>query len=228
MAFTLIKKYRGGVRRRRGGGLRGRGRMGAMGAARMRLGWRSRPTPVFTESFVGPTINYGGAGVNAQVQLIQNNLGQIPQVADYTALYNQYQIKRVTAIFVPSYDTYQAGTPTGATTVAAPRMVYAIQDTAQQVNPTSESDVLQDNGAKIRMFDRPVKVSWRPVAAAADALVQGGFASVNRKYQWYGTTSTAVQHNGLAVAFTTSLAPAGNPVLAQVYYKITFALKDPK
>lgn len=222
--------------------LRARGRMGkgrivgrrrlvgrgGMRAARARLAYRSRPTPVFTESFVGPSITYGGAGVNAQVQLIQNNLGQIPQVADYTALYNQYQIRRVTAIFVPAYDTFQIGSPTGATGTTCPRMVYAIQDSAQQLNPTTEADVLQDNGAKIRMFDKPVKISWRPVAAAADALVQGGFASVNRKYQWYGTTSTAVQHNGLALAFTTALAPAGNPTLANVYYKITFALKDPK
>lgn len=217
------KKYRGRRKMVRWGRV-GRG---GMAAARSRLG-RTRYTPTFTETFVGPSIIYGGAGVNAQVQLIQNNLGQIPQVADYTALYNQYQIRRVTAIFVPAYDTFQIGTPTGATQTACPRMVYAIQDSAQQLNPATEADVLQDNGAKIRMFDKPVKISWRPVAAAADALVQGGFASVNRKYQWYGTTSTAVQHNGLALAFTTALAPAGNPTLANVYYKITFALKDPK
>lgn len=228
MPLTIIKRYRGGRLRRRGGGMRGRGGRGVMGAARMRLGWRSRPTPVFTESFPGAPILVGGVGAQSPIQLIQNNVGQIPQFGDYSALYNQYQIRRVTAIFVPAYDTYQAGSPTGATGTTCPRMVYAIQDSSQQLNPTSEADVLQDNGAKIRMFNKPIKISWRPVAAAADALVQGGFASVNRKYQWYGTTSAAVQHNGLALAFTHSLPPAGNPVLANVYYRITFALKDPK
>lgn len=200
---------------------------GAMGAARMRLG-RSRFTPTFTESFTGLPIVVGGVGAQAPVQLIANQIGQIPQFGDYATLYNQYQIRKVTAIFVPAYDTYQAGSPAGATGTTCPRMVYAIQDSSLQAPPTSESDVLQDNGAKIRMFDRPVKVSWRPVPAAADALTAGGFASVNRKYQWYGTTSAGVDHVGLALAFTHTIPPAGNPVIAQVYYKITFALKDPK
>lgn len=188
---------------------------------------RSNTTPMFTETFKGEPILWNGAGVNSPVQLIQNNVGQIPQFASYAALYNQYRMLRVTAIFVPSTDSHGFDTPT-VSAVAAPRMVYAIQDSAQQLNPTVESDVLQYNGCKIRIFNKPVKVSWKPVSAAADALVQGGFASVNRKYQWYGTTSSAVQHNGLAVSFTSSLNPVGTPVLAQVYFKITFALKDPK
>lgn len=221
-----VRKGRVGYRRRRLGFRPRRVGRGGMAAARYRLG-RST-SPMFTETFVGAPINVGGVGASAPVQLIQNNLGQIPQVADYTALYNQYKIMKVTAIFVPAYDTYQVGSPTGATGTTAPRMVYAIQASSQQLNPLTEADVLQDNGAKIRMFDKPVKISWRPVAAAADALVQGGFASVNRRNQWYGTTSTAVQHNGLALAFTHALPPAGNPVIAQVYYKITFALRDPK
>lgn len=228
MPWTVLRgRRRGGkYRPRRRLGFRGRVGRGGMAAARYRLGRMN--SPMFTETFVGTPIVYGGVGAAAPVQLIQNNLGQVPQVADYTALYNQYKIMKVTAIFVPAYDTYQAGTPTGATGTQAPRMVYAIQDTSQQLAPVTEADVLQDNGAKIRMFDKPVKVSWRPVSAAADALVQGGFASVNRKSQWYGTLSTAVNHNGLAIAFTSGLPPAGNPTIANVYFKITFALRDPK
>jgi len=220
-----VRRFFGGRRRRVYGKV---GRMAARSKLVTKRGYRRpyRATPVFTETFVGTPINWSAGGTYAT--LIQNNLGQIPQVAQYTDLYNQYQIRRVTAIFVPAYDTYQAGAPAGASTAAAPRMVYAIQDSAQQLNPTNEADVLQDNGAKIRMFNKPVKVSWRPTPAAAMALVQGGFASVNRKYQWFGTTSTAVQHNGLALAFTSSLPVNGTPVLAQVYYKITFALRDPK
>lgn len=225
MPWTIRKGRVGRPRRRLGFRPRRVGR-GGMAAARARLSRGA--SPMFTETFVGAPILTGGVGAQAPVQLIQNNLGQIPQVADYTALYNQYKIMKVTAIFVPAYDTYQAGTPTGATGTTCPRMVYAIQNTSQQLNPVTEADVLQDNGAKIRMFDKPVKISWRPVAAVADALVQGGFASVNRKHTWLGTTNSAVNHNGLAIAFTSALPPAGNPYLAQVYYKITFALRDPK
>lgn len=226
MPWTVVKRRGGRPLRRRMYRPRRVGR-GGMNAARVRLG-RSRYTPTFTETFVGTDIVWGGVGAAAPIQLIQNNVGQIPQFGDYSALYNQYQLRRVTAIFVPAYDTYQAGSPTGATGTTAPRMVYAIQDSALQVAPTSEADVLQDNGCRIRMFDKPIKVSWRPVSAAADAQVAGGFSSVNRKYQWYGVTSSAQLHNGLAIAFSSTLPPAGNATICKVYYKLTFALKDPK
>lgn len=190
---------------------------------------RYNPVPTFTETFIGNPILFNQTSAGNSTGLIQNSLNQLPQVAEYTALYNQYCIKRITAIFVPAYNVADTNIPLSATPVDAPRMVYAIQDSAQQVAPSVESDVLQDNGCKIRMFTKPIKVSWRPKPAVADAVVAGGFvANTRRGLQWLTTAATTVAHNGLAYSFTNSVPIAGTPTLASVYFKVTFALKDPK
>lgn len=190
---------------------------------------RYNPVPTFTETFIGNPILFNQTSPGNSTGLIQNSFNQIPQVADYTALYNQYCIKRITAIFVPAYNVADTNIPASATPVDAPRFVYAIQDSAQQTAPTVESDVLQDNGAKIRMFTKPVKVSWRPKPAVADAIVAGGFvANTRRGLQWLTTAVTSVAHNGLAYSFTNAVPIAGTPTLASVYFKVTFSLRDPK
>lgn len=198
----------------------------------LRTPWRSRkmynPMPTFTETIVQSPVTYNATSPGNSSYLFTNSLAQIPQVAQYQALYNNYMIKKVQMIFVPAYNVADLNAPTAATPVAAPRIVWAIQDSSQQTVPSIESDVLQMNGAKIRMFTRPVKVTWKPVAQLADAINLGGFVAVTRKNQWITTTNPSINHAGLAVSFTNDVPIAGNPVLAQVYVKITFCLKDPK
>lgn len=233
-------KYR--RQRRLAGGARVRGRRmylgrGPRAAARARLG-RFNPTPTFTETYVGNPIPFRiqGAGTTPGGQvtaagLIAVAMGDIPQIAQYTALYNQYCIRKVTAIMVPAYNVYDQPA-VGSSVTQAPRLVTAIQDSADQAGPTSELDVLQDNAAKIRMFTKPVKFSWRPVAQVGESLLPagGGLVGVSRKNRWLSTNNIVVPHNGLAYAFTTDTPPV-NPdttVLANVYFKITFSLRDPK
>jgi len=202
---------------------------GGLRAARARLSNRYNPVPTFTETFKVDPITYNETSPGNSTSQLINFIGQVPQISDYTNLYNQYCIRKVTAIFVPAYNVADLNIPAAATPVALPRMVYAIQNSAIPLNPATESDVLQDNGAKIRMFDRPIKVSWRPQPATALAQVSGGFAAVNtRGFKWFTTTDTAVVHQGLAVSFTNDVPITGTPVLAQVYIKMTFSLRDPK
>lgn len=215
-------------------GRRMRLRPGGMAAARARLG-RYNPTPTFTETYVGNPIPFqiqgtSPSGASIAAGLIQVALNDIPQVAQYTSLYNQYCIRKVTAIMMPAYNVYDQPA-TGSSVTHAPRLVTAIQDSAQQVAPTSELDVLQDNSAKIKMFTKPCKFSWRPVAAVGNTAVTGGaLVAESRKNRWLSTEAITVAHAGLAFAFTTD-TPVTNPattVLANVYFKVTFSLKDPK
>lgn len=203
------------------------------GAARTKLAYRkgrrtAMSTPMFTETYAGTPIVYNATTPGQSLGLISNKLSDIPQIADYTNLYNQYCIKRITAIFIPAYNVFDQPGALAASAVAAPRFVYSVQDTALVVPPTTEAQVLSDNKAKIKMFTKPVRVSWVPRAQAADALTSGGFVAVNRSNAWYNTAVGAnVLHNGLQYAFTNDVALSGNPVLAQVYFKVTFALRDP-
>lgn len=218
-------RSKGGMRYRR---IRRVGRSG-MGAARYRLG-APRGTPTFTETLKVSTINGSASGVSAG--LLTMALNAIPQVADYTALYNQYCIKSVQFILMPSYDTYDGtNVPTNPASITAPRLVYAVNDSAQQNTPGTELDVLTDNGCKIRMLDRPVRIRCRPVAQVGMSASTGGFVSETKKTRWLSTANPEVLHAGVSYAISQSISsqlPDPNIPLAVVYAKVTFSLRDPK
>lgn len=226
MPFIRRYRLRKPLYRRRRAAATARPRFG------LRTPWRSRvmynPQPTFTETIVASPLTFNATSPGNSSYLMGVTLAQLPQVAQYQNLYNNYCIRKVQMIFVPAYNVADYNAPAAATPSAAPRMVYSIQDSSVVTTPTNEVDVLKDNGARIKMFTRPVRVTFRPTASLADALVTGGFVGVTRKNQWLTTSNPSVLHTGLAVAFTQDVPVSGNPVLAQVYVKITFSLKDPK
>jgi len=188
------------------------------------------PAPTFTETINLTTLNTGTTGAGA-AGLIAVAINQIPQYTEYQALYNQYCIRLVQLIFVPSYDQYDSNNASTAAVAAvtAPRFVYAINDSAKQTAPTTELDVLSDNGAKIRMFDKPIKVRFRPVAQVKLTDSNANLVSETKKNRWFSFDDAGVAHSGLAWAITQTVP---NSVLslpaAVVYAKITFSLRDPK
>lgn len=188
-------------------------------------------SPTFTETYrLGTVINpAGGTGTVAGIWKVKMN--DLPQLTDYAALYNQYCIKRVTLTIVPSYNVFDSNngpavTPSGVT---APRLVFAINDSAQQPVPVSESDVLTDNGCKIRMLTRPIKISFRPVAEVAMGISTGGFVSESKRLRWLSFVNPEVLHAGVSYAITQFVnSTVDNDPMCTVYAKITFGLRDPK
>lgn len=228
MPWTVVKKGR----RRQYRGARFV-RKGARAAARMRLYNRPRfnTTPSFTETFKVSEILSNNTGVTAG--LLSTSLSQIPQYLDYTALYNQYCIRSVQFIIMPSYDQYDStNLPANPAAITAPRLVYAINDSAQQVAPTTELDVLTDNGCKIRMLDKPVRIRCSPVAQVGMSASTGGFVSESKRNRWLSTANPEIVHTGVSYAISQSVPTdrddADVPPYATLYAKVTFSLRDPK
>lgn len=146
----------------------------------------------------------------------------IPQSPQYANLYNQYRINWCQYTIVPQWTSYD---PNNAATISAPRIVYSIQDTASDALalPASEQDVLLDNGCKIRMLDKPLRIKHRPVPQLGMAT-QAGFASVSKKMTWIDMNSPNVPHGWVNYWITN-----GGPAVAfRVYVKVSFSLRDPK
>lgn len=187
------------------------------------------PTPTFTETINLTTLNTGTTGSAAG--LIAVAMSQIAQYADYQNLYNQYCLRKVTLIFVPAYDQYDSNNASTASVAAvtAPRFVYSINDSAKQTAPSSELDVLSDNGAKIRMLDKPIKVRFTPVAQVKLTDSNSNLVSETRKNRWFSFDDVGVAHSGVAWAITQTVpnSVAALPACV-VYAKITFSLRDPK
>lgn len=69
------------------------------------------------------------------------------------------------------------------------RFTYSINDTTNDLaTPTSELDVLEDNGVKIRQLTRPLKIVFRPKAVldSTDPTSSALVASQPKYRQWLG------------------------------------------
>jgi len=205
---------------------------------RRRFGYRRRgmfnPTPTFTE-----TVDFGTNSMPATGPFLDQfkcRLNSIPQFANYAALYNQARILKVQYLIMPAFTQYAptSDVTTANQSVSVPRLVYSIQDTANAPQPASELDVLTDNGCKIRLMNKPIKITHRPTPWLAENISlpsTGLIAWSNRKRTWLTTDTIgqAVYHGGVNYSITQdNLARANPQVQWAVYAKITFQLRDPK
>lgn len=194
------------------------------------------PMPTFTE--VLPLANVSlqptGVGTSAQALGIWSiTPSQIPQIANYAALYNQIKIKKVKIMVIPQYNSYDPSGPSGAAVnpaVSIPRLTYAVNDTSSLIPPTSELDVLTDNGSKTRMLTRPISITFRPVPSLGESISTGGFAAVNQKNRYLTTNASglSVPHYGVSYSVWRDYEVSDPLSCAAVYARVTFTLRDPK
>lgn len=192
----------------------------------------------FTETFIpasNPVITTNTG------YLFTTNMNQLPptQLASYANLYNQYCIRKMQVILVPRYDTADINTAAAGPGYFLNQYAYSIADTPDLVAPTSMLDVLEDNGCKIRtMTNKAIKITCRPrpYMDVINSATQSAVAVRTAKLQWFnfantdtfaGTTGQGVSHGGIQF-FIQNNGALANVVSADVYYKITFSVRDPK
>lgn len=192
-------------------------------------------TPIFTESFMLP----GGVG-GGQYALVPNaggvlavSMDDLPQLAQYNTLYQKYRILKARFICIPTHNTAAADAnsqlpPGGMTYVGLSRVVFAINDSPNQVIPASEAAVLEDNGCKIVCGSPKLTMSCRPVPDTLDAT--GNRFTVKNKYINFNTGAPNVAHYGITWWHSQPVLPGGQGfgVPYYVYCKLTFQLSDPR
>lgn len=184
----------------------------------------------FTEVLTTGSIPVNAGGV------FYTTFSAIPQAASYAALYKQFCIKKLQVSLMPRLNSYDPNTA-GSVGLSywAPRIAYSIADTPAVVNPTSELDVLTDNGVKVlTMGNKPIRMTCYPkpsisVISGADG---NPVAVRQRKQVWFNQRNTEVANDGWSVPHgNIRYWISANPLLSDfqfdVYYKITFAVRDP-
>jgi len=197
---------------------------------------RSNPQPVFTETFMkmnGNTpyvLNPNAGG------LLQVSISEVPQLAQYDALYTKYRILKCQYIFIPLWNTeasdanasnYNASLTPAVINSGLSRLVFSIDNTPDISAPVAESQVLEHNGAKIMVGKPKLQISHRPVPNVLD---QNG-VSMTFKGKFITFSSVNALHNGISWWHTQpplTNAPSGYGVPYQVYCKLTFQLADPR
>lgn len=195
------------------------------------------PAPIFTEAFALPDPVLGG-----QYQLVPNAGGQLavsmdnlPQLGQYSNLYQKYRILKAKFICIPSHNSAAADVNSEIPPVAGAfssaglsRVVYAVNDSPNQtVIPANENAVLIDNGCKIVCGSPKLTMSCHPVPDTNDAA--GNKMTFKNKYLNFAAGAN-VKHFGITWWHSQPVLPGGagfgTPYL--VYVKLTFQLSDPR
>lgn len=184
------------------------------------------PTPTFVETYNFGTIATGPG-------IFQVRISDIPQIADYVNLYNQYRINWVKVTLLPRHNSYDPSSylATGRGN-QMPRIAWAINDTPALQPPANEQDVLTDNGAKVK----PIVTMWtqsfkpRPDKFTGDAAGGAGVAVREKFNQWLSFAPLQGNnpfHNGISYYISSAVQGSDAPQF-DVYYKVSFSLRDPK
>jgi len=189
------------------------------------------PQPVFTETFALKTSG-------TQVTLAANaggtlavSMDQLPQLAQYSNLYQKYRILRAQFVCLPAYNslandanTYSYNASQSISAAGMSRIVFSIQDTPGTPAPANEDAVLQDNGVRIVPGGPKIVMSCRPAPDTKDA--NGVQLTQKNKFITFATTNIA--HYGVNWWHTCSLATPNPAIPYFVYCKLTFQLADPR
>jgi len=193
------------------------------------------PQPVFTETVLHSRIGMEPTSPFFAGTVLGISMDKVTQLSQYSNLYSRYKILKAVWTLVPDATSYDLATTigTGFAVYTNSRCVYAINDTAPAsstgpVQPTSESDILQDNGCKIRSGNKVIKFANHPTPQIIDAY--GVSTNLRGKYISFAT-GPQTTHWGVSIGFTTTgVYTTPPPVFPTwtVYCKLTFQLADPR
>lgn len=201
--------------------------------------------PTFVETFQLARDNMAvpqgdGSGLGKYFKV---RITDIPQVAQYANLYTQYRINWVKVMLLPQYNTqasdanassYNMGNTLNSYGMA--RIVYAIQDSPDQTDPTTENEVLEDNGCKIKPMGAKWSCSFKPVPDITIADGASGVIPIRMKNKsWFNfdtaTPANNPYHGGVKAWITLpglKVGETGQPITWYAYYKVSFSLRDPQ
>lgn len=161
----------------------------------------------------------------------------IPQYQEYSKLYRQFCIKKLQVMLLPIYTDAEINTALGTLNYQATRVAFAVNDTPQLTTPVNELAVLEDNGAKIVLGHRKITMNCWPkpdLTMTSPGIVSNSYVGVRqRKAVWLNTDAPGQAYSGVSIShggisYWVTNQPANMPVpVFKVYYKVTFAMRDP-
>lgn len=158
-------------------------------------------------------------------------MDEIPQLSQYANLYRQYKINWAKITLIPDYNSYDGSQPLGFH--GMPRIAWAVNNTPFIPAPTSESDLLQDNGAKVRPMVNQWSQSFRPVPNLSETDPTTGVLVPTKgprsMFLNFATGGVANPfHFGISYWLTQASAGGATPASYTVVVKINFSLRDPQ
>ena len=183
------------------------------------------PSPVFTETYKLSSWVPNAGGNQAF------SMDQVPQLAQYSNLYQKYRILKAKLMILPDFadqdqNAAEYNTATAYSSFGMGRLVWAVNDSPGLPPPASENSVLQDNGCKVLSLRHVNRISCKPVPESKDA----NNIQFTQRGKYITFASPNVSHYGITYWFSqpiTGAAPVATNFL-NVYVKLTFQVSDPR
>lgn len=121
------------------------------------------------------------------------NLASLPDVTNFTALFDQYMIKRIKWTLIPR--TTDTSLTTGAATYNT--QTYSVIDWDDVNVPTSLNDLCQYQNMKATQGSKIHSRSFAPSVR----ITAEGTTNAPKQYQWIDLANTTVPHYGIKCAF---------------------------
>lgn len=169
---------------------------------------------VLNPTTIGPVVIPGASGdflaaYNFQLSQVGGNVGP------FTALYDQYKIKKIVYTLYPKFNTSDITQTVAGTTGGELPMVATCIDYDDSNTPLNFGDVIQRQNAIIHRASKPITRVFRPsVNIVADAAVGG---LMTKTSPWLDVTNINIPHYGLKLAIQGSSLDQNYEVVVKYY-----------
>lgn len=122
-----------------------------------------------------------------------NAVLNMPNIAEFTSLFDQYKILRYSLDIVPRYTSWDLNTANPALPT-----IYWVYDQDDSTVPTAASQIMEHPKVRYRRLDKPVRITvLRPCIADEiyNTAVTTGYAP--RKAPWIDLASPSIPHYGI-------------------------------
>ena len=154
-----------------------------------------QPVQFFTRTVYAPAQITTSSTVDT-FGALQFNLNQIPNVAEFTALYDQYQIKGIQWTLLPRWNSGEGGDPTVVNNnLISP--VFTVLDYDDATAPSSLDDLMQYQNLKQTRNAVPHRRYFKPQVLISNyrTALTTGYAP--KKNQWLDIAQPDIPHFGL-------------------------------
>lgn len=202
MPVYSIRRRTGGYRIRRVGGRRvGAARRAPVRRLGARVG-RSQIGPIQPVQYFKRTdYSSGFVTANSTGDVFATyvfQLGQVPDVGDFTQLYDQYQIKMIKWSLIPRGSSSDVGT---GTTTGQLMGVFSCIDYDDNTNPSSIDEIAQYQNMKMTRSNQIHKRLLRPRVRVAGISAAGTVVNTNPiAGVWCDCNNTTIPHYGIKYA----------------------------
>lgn len=156
----------------------------------------------------------------------QFNLSSLPNVAEFSNLFDRYKIMGVKLRVMFLQNSQDVGT---STTLSIP-IIHYVYDCDDASSPTSESEMLQKNFLKTRRLDKPFNYYLKPKATSEVFASPSSTGYAVSKAMWIDMNSPNIPHFGLKAWISNGQATPSSTVIGRfrIYATYYIALRDPQ